>query len=70
MPKEEPVAPTAQTLVGEPADTPLSMLNDPGLGLGTCDHALPFHCTMSVWLLFVAPTAQPMVGESMDTLER
>jgi hypothetical protein len=69
------VQPTAQALPTEPAATPrrTSGLGAPGLGLGTCAHAAPFHRKISVLVLApgpVKPTAQALPAESAATPER
>ena len=44
----EIVEPTAQALPAELAATPSRVAPDPGLGLGTRFHAVPFHRSISV----------------------
>ena len=45
VPRSEP---TAQALLAEVAATPTSWLNWPGVGLGTCFQAVPFHRSIRV----------------------
>src|SRR5712691_3393724 len=65
--------PTAHTLVGELAATPLRSLLEPGLGLATCSHLVPFHRRIRVLSprpLAALPTAHALPAEVTTTLLR
>lgn len=69
-------SPTAQALLGEVAATSDRLLPVPGLGLGTCDHVVPFQCRVSVsvlpqpLLVHEKPTAQALLREVAVTPKR
>jgi hypothetical protein len=56
-----PLVPTAQALLADVAATPARLAVVPGLGLGTCFHAVPFQCKMRV-LPPLVPTAQALLA--------
>src|SRR5438552_9788549 len=63
--------PTAHTLVGELAATAFRSLLEPGSGLGTCTHLVPFHRRIRVRFdvepLAALPTAHALLAEVAAT---
>src|SRR5262249_5307275 len=64
------MTPTAQALRAEVAATPLRVLPDAGLGLGTCFQVVPFQCMIKVLPLPRSPTAQALRAEVAATPSR
>src|SRR6516225_2486868 len=67
--------PTAQALRAEVAATAASLLSSGRRGLATCFHAVPFQCTIMVWVVppvgpkqwLAQPTAQALRAEVAAT---